>query len=41
MLNDLSKKHDIEYTDFRHMDFLVDNEFYLKIMFALKKMKTI
>ena len=35
MLNDLSKKHDIEYTDFRHMDFLVDNEFYLKIMLFL------
>ena len=35
MLNDLSKKHDIECTDFRHMDFLVDNEFYLKIMLFL------
>lgn len=35
MLNDLSKKHEIEYTDFRHMDFLVDNELYLKIMLFL------
>ncbi len=35
MVNDLSKRHDIEYTDFRHMDFLVDNELYLKIMLFL------
>lgn len=35
MLNALSKKHEIEYTDFRHMDFLVDNELYLKIMLFL------
>lgn len=35
MVNDLSKKHNIEYTNFRHMDFLVDNELYLKIMLFL------
>lgn len=35
MATDLSKRHDIEYTDFRHMDFLVDNELYLKIMLFL------
>lgn len=35
MIHDLSKRHDIEYTDFRHMDFLVDNELYLKIMLFL------
>lgn len=35
MLNDLSQKHDIEYTNFRHMDFFVDNELYLKIMLFL------
>lgn len=31
----LAKKHEIEYTDFRYMDFLVDNEKYLKIMLFL------
>lgn len=35
MVNDLSKRHDIEYTNFRHMDFLVDDELYLKIMLFL------
>lgn len=35
MVHDLSKRHDIEYTNFRHMDFLVDNELYLKIMLFL------
>lgn len=35
MVNDLSKRHDIEYTNFRHMDFFVDNELYLKIMLFL------
>ena len=35
MVNDLSKRHNVEYTDFRHMDFLVDNELYLKIMLFL------
>ncbi len=35
MVNDLLKKHYVEYTDFRHMDFLVDNELYLKIMLFL------
>ena len=35
MISDLSKRHDVEYTDFRHMDFLVDNELYLKIMLFL------
>ncbi len=31
----LSKKHEVEYTNFRYMDFLVDNEMYLKIMLFL------
>ena len=35
MIHDLSKRHDIEYTNFKHMDFLVDNELYLKIMLFL------
>lgn len=35
MVNDLSKRHNVKYTDFRHMDFLVDNELYLKIMLFL------
>lgn len=35
MVNDLSKKHHVEYTDFRHMDFLVNNELYLKMMLFL------
>ena len=35
MVNDLSKKHEIQYTNFRHMDFLVDNELYLKFMLFL------
>lgn len=35
MVNDLSKRHHVEYTDFRHMDFLVDNELYLKMMLFL------
>ena len=35
MFNDLSKKHKIEYTDFKYMDFLVDDELYLKIMLFL------
>lgn len=35
MASDLSKRHHVEYTDFRHMDFLVDNELYLKIMLFL------
>lgn len=35
MVNDLSKRHNVEYTDFRHMDFLVDNELYLKMMLFL------
>lgn len=35
MVNDLSKRHDFEYTNFRHMDFLVDDELYLKIMLFL------
>lgn len=32
MFAHLSKRHKVEYTDFRCMDFLVDNEKYLKIM---------
>ena len=32
MFNDLSKRHKVEYTDFKYMDFLVDGEKYLKIM---------
>lgn len=35
MVNDLSQRHNVEYTDFRHMDFLVDNDLYLKIMLFL------
>ena len=35
MVNDLSKRHNVEYTDFRHMDFLVDDELYLKMMLFL------
>ena len=35
MFSYLAKKHEIENTDFRHMDFLVDNEKYLKIMLFL------
>ena len=35
MFNDLSKRHEIEYTDFRYMDFFVDNEFYLKMVLFL------
>lgn len=35
MINDLYKRHHVEYTDFRHMDFLVDNELYLKMMLFL------
>lgn len=35
MVHDLSKRHHVEYTDFRHMDFLVDNELYLKMMLFL------
>lgn len=35
MVHDLSKRHYVEYTDFRHMDFLVDNELYLKMMLFL------
>ena len=35
MVNDLSKRHNVKYTDFRHMDFLVDNELYLKMMLFL------
>ena len=35
MANDLSKRHTVEYTNFGHMDFLVDNELYLKIMLFL------
>lgn len=35
MFNDLSKRHHVEYTDFKHMDFLVDNDIYLKIMLFL------
>lgn len=35
MVNDLSQRHHVEYTDFRHMDFLVDNELYLKMMLFL------
>lgn len=31
----LSKRHEIEYTDFHYMDFFVDNEVYLKIMLFL------
>lgn len=32
---DLSKRHKVEYTDFDYMDFLVDNEMYLKVMLFL------
>lgn len=32
MFADLSKRHKVEYTDVKYMDFLVDNEKYLKIM---------
>lgn len=35
MFMHLSKRHEVEYTDFRYMDFLVDNEKYLKIMLFL------
>ena len=35
MVNDLSKRHNVKYTDFRHMDFLVDNELYLKMILFL------
>ena len=32
LFSKLSKKHEVEYTDFRHMDFLVDTDYYLKMM---------
>lgn len=32
MFADLSKRHKVEYTDTKYMDFLVDDEKYLKIM---------
>lgn len=35
MFTHLSKRHEVEYTDYRYMDFLVDNEKYLKIMLFL------
>ena len=35
LFNDLSERHSVQYTDFRHMDFLVDNELYFKIMLFL------
>ena len=35
MMYDLLKKHEVEYTNFEYMDFLVDNEKYLKIMLFL------
>ena len=35
IVNDLSKRYNVEYTDFRHMDFLVDNKLYLKMMLFL------
>lgn len=35
MFTHLSKRHEVGYTDFRYMDFLVDNEKYLKIMLFL------
>ncbi|MCI8620340.1 MAG: hypothetical protein HFJ50_00370 [Clostridia bacterium] len=35
MFAHLSKRHEVEYTDVDYMDFLVDNELYLKIMLFL------
>ena len=35
MVNDLFQRHNVEYTNFRHMDFLVNNDLYLKIMLFL------
>ena len=35
MFTHLSKKHEVKYTDFWYMDFLVDNKHYLKIMLFL------
>lgn len=35
MVNNLFQRHNVEYTNFRHMDFLVDNYLYLKIMLFL------
>ena len=35
MFYHLSKKHTVEYTDFYHMDFFVDDKYYLKIMLFL------
>lgn len=35
IVNDLFQIHNVEYTDFRHMDFLVNNNLYLKIMLFL------
>ena len=35
IFNDLSKRQNIEYTDFRYMNFCVDNKLYLKIMLFL------
>lgn len=35
MMNHLLKKHKVEFTDFRYMDFLVDNELYIKICLFL------
>ena len=35
MFNDLAKRHEMNYTDYKDMDFLVDNEDYLKIALFL------
>lgn len=35
MMGDLLEKHEVEWTDFKYMDFLVDNNLYLKIMLFL------
>ena len=35
MMDHLLKKHEVEFTDFRYMDFLVDNELYIKICLFL------
>lgn len=35
MMDHLLKKHEVEFADFRYMDFLVDNELYIKICLFL------
>lgn len=32
IFSDLSKEHKVEYTDFRHMDYLIDDKLYFKLI---------